>query len=977
MRLALGVLLAACSGPTPTVSAVAPALLCVTSRVTVTGSDFRPLVGPGPTLSLPRALLLPTEGDPVPLSDARWDGQTQMSFAVPPSTRPGVYGLAMENPGGGEGSLAAALAFVAPPVVDDVSRVCGGPADVEVRGAGFVFAGGLGPTVTLAGATYDARDPEACAPLPAPATGMMCGRFHVLVPVGVAAATVTIHNLAVGTCAAETVVAAAELGPVVTRLDACGGDLRVRGAGFLPGATVTVGGVAVGATFVDDTTLVLAAPAPAGPVAVAVANPDGCGASGTLVVGHAAVLGVVPPVLPEGHAVTATATMTGLAPDTVSVAGLAIPAQRVAARPSLFQVAIPAHAAGSVAMVADEPGCRGEIAIPVAAPSLALARVAPRYLRAGRTAAVTVWGEGLAGAPTVVLTRAGAGGAVRATAGFSPTIATGVAPPLPAGSYDAVVVSSDGRVGYLVDAVRVVDAPPAIDSVSPGAFAAGSTGPLLVRGSGFSAASRVTLRCPDPTPPLVVTSVAADVLRATLPGGIGGAICVVRVTNGDPGDAEAPYAELGALEVRGDRLDPFETGLPALATARVAPAMVAGRATDAARFLYVLGGDTGGASLAIASVEAAPLGPDGEVGAFTALRPALLAPRTLAGAVRVGRDIYVVGGANADGTIATVERAHVLDPMEVPDVLDVSIGDGALAGTHAYQVSATGPEGESLPSEAWTLTATGSVTLAWGPVPDAGAYRVYRDGRIVVDTPDTRATDDGLAARADVPLTIGALGAFGVAGQLALPRQAAGVALAHAPDGAPYIYVGGGAAADWGTIYDGFEVAPVGPGGLGAFVPGGSIGEARALLPTFVVDETVDPGVAGSFVYFGAGATLPPGPSLPGARVNVTTAGAVGPGGALAPAPVNSTHMAAAAGVASSGWLHSMGGIPLVGTRGDDAQLGAAPPELDAWRPAGNGTISDGRALMGVAVERGYIYVAGGATSLSLEPTATVERTRW
>lgn len=978
MRLAPAVLLAACSGATPTVGAVAPALVCAGVRVTVTGSEFRPLAGPEPTLSLPQGFLLPAQGEPIALEGAHWDSQSQMSFAVPAGTRPGAYGVAVRNPDGSEGSLAAALALIAPPVVDELTRACGGAPDVEVRGAGFVFVGGRGPTVLLGGASYAARDPAACAPLPAPAQGMICSRFHLSVPEGVSGGIATIENPAVGGCAAETVVAAVSTGPAVSRLDACGGTLRLRGAGFEAGAVVTLAGARVGATYVDDTTLILDAPAPAGPVAVEVANPDGCHASGTVAVGHAAVLGVVPPVLPAGRAVTATVTMTGLDPDAVSVGGAAIPVQRIPGRPSLYQVAIPAQAAGLVAVVAEEPGCNAQLVVPVAAPTLALARVAPRWLRTGRFVAVALWGDGLAGAPTVALTRTGAGGALRASLGFSAAIATGIVPPVPAGGYDVVAVSSDGRVGYLPDAVRVGPAAPAIDAVSPGAFAGVSTGPLLVRGSGFTSASRVTLRCPDPTPPLAVTSLTADALRATLPGGIVDPTCVVRVTNGDPSDPEAPYAESGTLEVRGDKLDPFETGLPGLVAAREAPAMVAGRATGAARFLYVLGGDAGSASLALASVEAAPLGPDGEVGAFAPLRSSLLVPRTLHGAVRVGRDIYVVGGANAGGTIAGVERARVLDPLEAPDFMDVSVGNGVLAGTHAWMVSARGgPDGESLPSDPWTLTATGSITLTWAPMPGATSYRVYRDGRLVVETPDPRATDDGLVARAEVPLAVGALGPFRAAGQLALPRQAAGVALAHAPDGMPYIYVGGGAASDWATVYDGFEAAPVGPDGPGAFAAAGSIGTARALLPAFVVDDSVDPSVQGSYVYFGAGATAAPGPSVPSNRVNETTAGAVGAGGALAPAQVKTTQMAGAAGVASAGCLHSMGGFPLVGSRGDDGCLGPAPPDLVAWHGAGNGAISDGRALMGAAVERGWIYVAGGTTSLALQPTTIVERTRW
>src|SRR5262249_3877293 len=199
---------------------------------------------------------------------------------------------------------------------------------------------------------------------------------------------------------AGAVGAGVSRGPAVSRLGAGGGPLRLGGAGFGGGAVVTLAGAGVGATYVHDTTLILDAPAPAGPVAVEVANPDGCHASGTVAVGHAAVLGVVPPVLPAGRAVTATAPMTGLHPDAVSGGGAATPVQRIPGRASLYQVAIPAEAAGLVAVVGEEPGCNAQLVVPVAAPTLALARVAPRWLRTGRFVAVALWGDGLAGAPT-------------------------------------------------------------------------------------------------------------------------------------------------------------------------------------------------------------------------------------------------------------------------------------------------------------------------------------------------------------------------------------------------------------------------------------------------------------------------------------------------------------------------------------------------------------------------------------------------
>src|SRR5262249_61692148 len=121
--------------------------------------------------------------------------------------------------------------------------------------------------------------------------------------------------------------------------------------------------------------------------------------------------------------------------------------------------------------------CNARLVVPVAAPPLALARVAPRWLRPGRFVAVALWGDGLAGAPTVALTRTGAGGALRASLGFSAAIATGIVPPVPAGGYDVVAGSSHGRVGYLPHALRGGPPAPAIGAVSPRAVARRSTRP--------------------------------------------------------------------------------------------------------------------------------------------------------------------------------------------------------------------------------------------------------------------------------------------------------------------------------------------------------------------------------------------------------------------------------------------------------------------------------------------------------------------
>src|SRR5262249_39360865 len=110
---------------------------------------------------------------------------------------------------------------------------------------------------------------------------------------------------------------------------------------------------------------------------------------------------------------------------------------------------------------------------------------------------------------------------------------------------------------------------------------------------------------------------------------------------------------------------------------RRALSAASGNATTAARFVYALGGDSGQASGALDSTEFAPVDPFGRMTGFTLQKAPLSSKRTLAGAVSVGRYLYLVGGDDSTGPVNTAERALILSPREVPVVSDVDLALGA------------------------------------------------------------------------------------------------------------------------------------------------------------------------------------------------------------------------------------------------------------------------------------------------------------
>ncbi|MFN7146426.1 MAG: hypothetical protein ACK4YP_21815, partial [Myxococcota bacterium] len=409
-----------------------------------------------------------------------------------------------------------------------------------------------------------------------------------------------------------------------------------------------------------------------------------------------------------------------------------------------------------------------------------------------------------------------------------------VPPGLLPGVYDVLVVNPDATIGRLVGGLTVTEErPPEITSVSPPGLENSTNETVHVTGTAFSDPS-VTLTCREGGTERVVdarvlawtyTSIDAVVPSTEF----NEAICVLEVTN-----AEGPSARWAALSIRNpaENLFPWSAG-PDLVEARRAPVAVAGRTSAVDRWVYAIGGDSGDPTGALSSVEVAPVGVYGDVGAWSVLRGGLPAPVTLAGGAMVGEFVYVVGGNDAAGPVATAWRAHVLDPMNVPRFDHLSIDDaGTLEGGEwTWRVAAlfaaddiANPGGESLPGDPVTVALPDvgglAVEVAWEPVPRAIGYRVYRSAAAdtsgveewVGDTTDTWLRDDGLPTDpTHTPLPDGALGEWAALPALIQAREAPCVAFA--PDPAPdpvvvHLYAAGGRAPD-GTALDTVEVLPI------------------------------------------------------------------------------------------------------------------------------------------------------------------------
>jgi hypothetical protein len=608
---------------------------------------------------------------------------------------------------------------------------------------------------------------------------------------------------------------------------------------------------------------------------------------------------------------------------------------------------------------------------------------------------------------------------------------TAVIPPgQPPHAYDLVLVNPDGTVGLLTDAFSVQAAPPpVVDTVTPSSIVAATGQGVSISGTSFDGTSKVSLTCKDAvgttsTPGVTTGSATCTTGVCTLPATIDGSallagdVCVLRVTNGD-----GSYFDYSAVGVTNPSLN---LSAPRVGTTmtlgRRALVAAAGNATPSARFLYAIGGDDGSSTpLAFSSVEAAPVDLFGNLGAWARLPSSPLnTPRSQAAGLALGRYIYVLGGSDGTGPLASTERAMILDPIEVPtlDVEDIVPATAGLApGAYVYRVAALydptdpdNPGGESLPSDELVvrvptfqghqLTDVLSINAPrdrlGALLPNVVGYAIYRSpvaggvsgdevrlGTVAAGPSPVHFTDDGSATPGtDHPLPLGSLGHWRNLPAMGVARI--GLAAAAAPDPATagqwYVYglLGLGTSAPVKS----YEFLPVtiAANGHQSVAASWTTGAnpsvtGRWRLGAWKVDRTTSSTVAAgdTWVFLGGGASTSAGSTLVG-KVEAGKVAAGGDLGTFDDTPKDFSNNLAGYGVcAANGQLFTFGGGQGGPTAGaTSASLIAPPPTLalNSWNAEGL-TMTHPRFLMGSSVQSAFIFLVGGTTDTeSASPTS-------
>jgi hypothetical protein len=387
------------------------------------------------------------------------------------------------------------------------------------------------------------------------------------------------------------------------------------------------------------------------------------------------------------------------------------------------------------------------------------------------------------------------------------------------GLYDLLVINPDRSIGFEEDFFEVTeDPPPIIQSVAPGSVDSSETAArIIIRGQHFPETQTIDTnwdaqvhfdclnRVTGSTYPLVgplnpVETPTTSRLEVDLDATqfANGAVCLVEVTN----RVNDTYDVFAAISVTNpsENLYAWTDGEP-LVEARRAPAVVAGRVTRTARYVYAIGGDDGQGTVS-STMEWAKVGLLGGMESW--FRPYdpddpldpnpyksevyLPEARTMAGVSRIGRFVYLVGGNDGTGLVDTVLRAQILDPLAAPRIDDISVDvsdsdqTGLDGGTWIYRVAALydsgdddNPGGESLPSDPFVVRlpdtfGTLDVEITW-IAPTAGTpvgYRIYRTPTAgsgsgsevwITDVGDVTTWEDtGAAPQSGRPLPTGALG---------------------------------------------------------------------------------------------------------------------------------------------------------------------------------------------------------------------------
>lgn len=614
---------------------------------------------------------------------------------------------------------------------------------------------------------------------------------------------------------------------------------------------------------------------------------------------------------------------------------------------------------------------------------------------------------------------------------------------IPAGTlaklYDVVLVNPDGSVGVLIGGYRSTPTPPpAIDSVTPASIVAATNQIVTLAGSSFTAGNVVTLTCRTPTnttvmPPVTtgsptcVGSACTEQITINALNVPVGSACVARLTNPD-----GIYGEFSAIGVTNASMNlTTPKAGPLMNVGRRALSAAAVRATTANRFVYAIGGDNGTAAGALDTVEFAPVDLFGTVGAWQIQPPRLRAPRTLAWAATIGRYIYLVGGNDGMNPTTSAERALILSPREVPQIIDVDLqlaDVGLDAGEYRYRISAVfaandlhNPSGETLAGDPFTIKVPSFankkvvLTLVWdAPVDSLGVvlpnivgYRIYRTakdgalgtevflGAVSSPTPRTFADNGTAALGTEIPLPLGSTGNWAALPNLGTARE--GLALTTAADPATpnlfhvYALLGRSSSTTGLTSYEFLTVTAAANGRqtvAASWTPGTLVSaQARWQTRAWTVDRTVSNDYPSGTGYVFVGGGLPASGMTPAQRVEaglVTAGGQLATTSAASPTTLDDTPrdfggVIAGYGVcAANDKLFTFGGANAMPATGATAAVLESPPSLalNAWNAEGLG-MTQARYLLGSTVQSSFIFLLGGQTNEPSPASRTTETVIW
>lgn len=882
--------------------------------------------------------------------------------AVAPPHAPGRVDVAVANPGGASATLAGAFTYVAAPAPP--------PAVTAVAPASGPVGGGT--LVTVSGAAFQAGAAVTFDGAPAALLAASPDQLLVQAPAHSAGAVaVTVANAdgqSATLAAAFTYVAPPPPPPSIVGVapgqgpEAGGAPVTVSGANFQAGATVRFGGVAAVVASVTPTAISATTPAhAAGPVEVAVTNPDGQVAALAAAYAYLAPPPppAAPPVLaaaspaegPEAGGTVVTLSGSGFQPGaTVDFGGAA--AAVSAASATALSVEAPPHAAGPVAVRVTNPDGQaatlagaytylGPPPPPPILPAPVLAGLLPSSGPSSGGAAVALSGAGFQAGAAVAF-----GGAPAAVVSVADAAIAVVAPAHAAGAVDVTVVNPDGQAVTLPAAYAYL-APPAVLAVSPAGGPTGGGTAVTVGGTGFQAGAAV--RFGDAT--AVVGAVTPTAISATTPVHVAGPVTVT-VTNPDGQAAALPGA--------------FTYAAPPPVLSAVSPAS---GATAGGEALTLAGsGFQAGAAVAIGGAPA-------QVTSVAPTAITVTAPAHAAGSV-------TVTVTNPDGQAAALAGAYAYlappppPPPPAPAVLSVTPAAGPTAGGTAAVLAGAGF------APGLTVTVGGAAAAVGGVSATA----------VAITTPP------GAAGAADVIVTNPDGQASTLAGgftYLAPPPaptlQSVAPASGDVAGGAAVVLGGAGFAAGAGVTF----------GGVAAAVTSASATALTVTAPPHAagaVDVTVtNPDgqaatLAGAFTYASAPAGAPPvlsglspasGYTVGGATVTLTGAEFVNPvvdfgGVVVVPSASSKTSITVAAPPHAAGAVD----VAVINQDGQRATRAGAftylatpivpPPVITSVSPgagpeAGNTVVT----ITGTGFAAGAAVSFGGVDGLFVAVTAT------